>query len=646
MSRSVIRQISALFDRNADNSSCLSSFSYSTGLRSAMKLAGLQQSQHFLSWGFMMCVSFLVSTLLVMAFGYLFQFEFFTKTDFIVNFLTLLIFGISLVGWIFLFSVLARRTQSVTSIAFNFFIFSYILASAGDQVYVEDSDGKPIVSESVLFLRDLFAINPVVMFNRAVQGTSILASTGFGLTYSSTGTHTDIYPVRTCWNTMLLYGIAVTIVAIYLDNILASNSSAPLSPLYFLSPHYWGFVRRRASKRDDAAAGDCDEDEPIVDSIDTIRHAAPEASLASYHHEAAEDADVARERELVESGQRDHRPLVFKSVRKRFARFTAVDNLSLSVPKNHVMCLLGHNGSGKSTIQGMLSTALTLTSGDIFVNGMSIKNEQVAIRKTIGICPQFDRYWDLLSGREHIDVFAALRGLRAADRQTEINARMEEVSLTEASTRYAESYSGGMLRRLSVAIALTGNPSIVALDEPSTGTDPISKREIWTIIEKAKADRVVLLITHSMAEAQALGDSVAILASSKLRVFGTSLHLKGKFGCGYRITAVTRNAQDVERIGAVLAQHCVGNISSKIAGGIGGEGVIAEFGLPQNVSDRQLEALLSAIEQNQADLGISNFSVDQTTLDDVFKSITALSEDVDPLEQRIAKRKKLGCCCC
>jgi ABC-type multidrug transport system ATPase subunit len=621
------------------------------GLRSAMKLAGLSQSQHFLSWGIMIAVSFLVSTLLIMAFGFIFRFKFFTKTAFVVNFVSLYLFSLSLTGWIFLFAVLARRTQSVTTICFNFFILSYILSNAGSIIYAVDSDGKAVAAEGALFLRQVFAIVPVVMFTRVVEVTSQLAETGFGLTWKSTASNSAVFPVRSCWNALFASGLGALVLAIYLDNILPSPNGTPLSPLYFLFPRYWGLRRRR--DRNSIPSSDEDEDEkgedPVVSTAgDEIGHVSPEVSgtaQARYDHTGTlEDADVGLEREAVASGRRDNRPLVFKSLRKVFGNFTAVENFSLSIPKNSVVALLGHNGSGKSTIMSMLSTVLAPTSGDILINGMSVKTDQVDIRKTIGVCPQFDRYWDLLSGREHIDVFAALRGMNAVERQAEITTRIEEVGLTDASSRYAGSYSGGMLRRLSVAIALTGNPSIIALDEMSTGTDPVSRRELWTIVEKAKAGRVVLLITHSMAEAQALGDTVAILASSKLRVLGTSLHLKSKFGCGYRITCVVQNSSDVEKVGSAIAEHGPGGAVSRTFAGAGGDDVIASFVLPQHASDSQLARLVAVLEREKALLGIVNFSVDQTTLDDVFKSITALSEDVDLLDQGLAKRR--SCCPC
>jgi ABC-type multidrug transport system ATPase subunit len=602
------------------------------GLRSAMKLAGLHQSQHFLSWGIMISVSFLVSTLFIIAFGVLFRFKHFTKTALSVNFVSIYLFCLSLTGWIFLFAVIAVRTQSVTTMCFNFFILSYILSSAGDILYTVDADGKPIAAENVLFLRQVFATIPVVMFTRVIKVTALLAEAGFGLTWTSTATHAAVFPVRSCWNAMFTSGLGALVIAIYFDNVLPSPNGTPMSPIYFLLPTYWGFGRRRGRIRSfisdyDDKYGDDNKETHVLstarDEIGRVSTAIPRAMHLRYDDtDMIEEDDVGLEREAVASGRRDHRPLVFKSLRKVFGNFTAIDNFSLSVPKNSVVAILGHNGSGKSTIMSMLSTLLAPTSGDILINGMSIKTDQVDIRKEIGVCPQFDQHWDLLSGREHIDVFAALRGMNVTARQAEIATRLNEVGLVDASSRYSGSYSGGMLRRLSVAIALTGNPSVIALDEMSTGTDPVSRRELWKIVEKAKAGRVVLLITHSMAEAQALGDTVAILASSKLCALGSSLHLKSKFGCGYRITCVVQKASDVEKVGSVIAEYGPGGVVSRTFAGAGYDDVIVSFVLPQHCSDSQLACLVAVLESERALLGIINFSIDQTTLDDVFMSIT------------------------
>lgn len=619
------------------------------GLRDAMKLAGLYQSQHYISWGVPFLLSYLIITLLLCAWGNVFRFDFFKNTSFIVYFLTFYIFCLALLGWVFLFDVFTRRSQQVPTVAFNFFLFTYILASSASIVYLEDDDGEPLISDSALFLRKLFAILPPVMFNKAMEDTDRLAATGFGLNYKTTATYTDIFPVRDCWKWMIGSGACAFILAVYLDNVTSSTNGAALSPFYFLSPSYWRNGRKRvdedtasAQMTQDGTSSDDEFEIPVTDGGHTIES----------YSDAAEDADVAREREAVASGSRDHRPIVIKNLCKRYGKITAVDNINMSVARNSVLALLGHNGCGKSTTVKMLSTALAPTSGDASINGLSICSDQELIRKNIGICPQFDTYWNHLTGREHVELFAALKGLTGAELASETESRLDEVGLSGAQNRYAKTYSGGMLRRLSVALALTGNPAIVILDECSTGLDPISRRDLWRIIERAKCNRVVLLITHSMEEAEALGDVIAIMASGKLRVLGRALHLKHKFGAGYRVTISAPSESQLSVVHGVMLQHSPNCARERIleteraSGGMRIRELVAEYTMPRSLSDQRMSELIRALESRGAELGISSFAVNQSTLEDVFKKITSLSRDVDPLEDpRRAQRKWKLCCC-
>jgi ABC-type multidrug transport system ATPase subunit len=158
------------------------------------------------------------------------------------------------------------------------------------------------------------------------------------------------------------------------------------------------------------------------------------------------------------------------------------------------------------------------------------------IQAVMGICPQFDILWNELTGEEHLYLFAGLRDTPKEEMESEVSRLLKEVALEDSAHVRSASYSGGMKRRLSVAVSLIGNPKIVFLDEPTTGMDPVSRRQVWNIIERAKKDKVIILTTHSMEEADVLGDKIGIMAKGKLSVIGSSLHLKQKFGAGYHVS--------------------------------------------------------------------------------------------------------------
>lgn len=158
------------------------------------------------------------------------------------------------------------------------------------------------------------------------------------------------------------------------------------------------------------------------------------------------------------------------------------------------------------------------------------------IRQSLGICPQFDIQWDSLTPYEHVVFYSRLKGVSSSNEKSHVMSLLSKVGLDDcANSKYACQLSGGMRRRLSVAMALAGNPKIVFFDEPTSGLDPISKRQLWDIVSSSKENRSMILTTHSMEEADILCDRISILSSGKLKCLGTPLHLKNKFGFGYRL---------------------------------------------------------------------------------------------------------------
>lgn len=144
----------------------------------------------------------------------------------------------------------------------------------------------------------------------------------------------------------------------------------------------------------------------------------------------------------------------------------------------------------------MLTTTSKPSGGDAFIYGLSVQHDLNAVRKLLGVCPLFEMYWDKLTGAENIEIFAALKGLSRGARSAEVDRRMADVDLIPKANVYAGEYSGGMQRRLSVALSLTGDPKKILLDECTSGADPLVRRDLWAAIQRAKAGRVIFLITH------------------------------------------------------------------------------------------------------------------------------------------------------
>jgi len=193
---------------------------------------------------------------------------------------------------------------------------------------------------------------------------------------------------------------------------------------------------------------------------------------------------------------------------------------------------------------GMLTAEFPPTSGDATLAGYSVSREPQKTRRRIGYCPQFDAHFANLTGREHVELYASIKGIPQEFVREAAAAKLREVGLSEKdSDRLSVGYSGGMKRRLSLACAIIGQPQIVFLDECSTGVDPVARREIWQLISDMVAGRnvpdeektSVILTTHSMEECEALCPRIGIMANGRLRCLGSAQHLKNKFGQGFQV---------------------------------------------------------------------------------------------------------------
>ncbi|CAK7568047.1 MAG: hypothetical protein SEPTF4163_006026 [Sporothrix epigloea] len=225
-------------------------------------------------------------------------------------------------------------------------------------------------------------------------------------------------------------------------------------------------------------------------------------------------------------------------VTKTFKRNTAVDNVSFSVNRGEVFALLGPNGAGKSTTISMIRGDLKPDDGDVFVEGLSVTKKLVAARGSLGVCPQFDAV-DQMTVREHLRFYARVRGI--TDVEHNVQAVLRAVGLTAFSDRQAHALSGGNKRKLSLGIALMGNPAVVILDEPSSGLDAAAKRIMWRTLAATVPGRSILLTTHSMEEADALAGRAGILAGRMLAA-GEVDDLRARFGNRLYVHLVSRGA--------------------------------------------------------------------------------------------------------
>jgi ATP-binding cassette, subfamily A (ABC1), member 3 len=238
------------------------------------------------------------------------------------------------------------------------------------------------------------------------------------------------------------------------------------------------------------------------------------------------DEDVLAEQELVQSGKVCTDSILIKNLSKIYGNGkVAVNNLSLGVAPGECFGLLGINGAGKTTTMGLLTAEFPPTSGDAILGGYSITREPQKIRRRIGYCPQFCAHFENMTGREHLEMYAAIKGVRRDLVNDAVSKKLQQVGLNDYdSNRLSIHYSGGMKRRLSLACATIGQPQIVFLDECSTGVDPLTRRDIWQLVSDMvvgdgspiSQQPAVILTTHSMEECEALCPRIGIMVSKSI----------------------------------------------------------------------------------------------------------------------------------
>jgi len=215
-----------------------------------------------------------------------------------------------------------------------------------------------------------------------------------------------------------------------------------------------------------------------------------------------------------------------------FGDYTAVKDLSLVIEAGECFGLLGPNGAGKTTTIRLLNTLLPLQGGDVSIFGFDVRTQAIAVRRLLGYVPQQLSIEGALTARENVSWLARLYDVPRSERRRRVDEVLETVDLADVADRVASSFSGGMVRRLELAQALVNRPSLLVLDEPTVGLDPVARDSVWTRVTEMQKQygMTVLLTTHYMEEAEALCDRVALMHRGELRAVGSPSGLVAELG--------------------------------------------------------------------------------------------------------------------
>ncbi|MBQ9382917.1 MAG: ATP-binding cassette domain-containing protein [Ruminiclostridium sp.] len=219
-----------------------------------------------------------------------------------------------------------------------------------------------------------------------------------------------------------------------------------------------------------------------------------------------------------------------RGLTKKYAAKTAVDGISFSVAEGEMFALLGVNGAGKTTTARMLTCLSAPTSGEGFIKGHSVLTEKAAVKQIVGISPQDTAVAEKLTVRENLELMAKVYGFGKDKVKARTDEMIEMFQMREVENSRAKTLSGGWKRKLSIAMALIGEPQVLFLDEPTLGLDVLARRELWRAVEKLKGKITVVLTTHYMEEAEALSDRIAIMINGRLAAVGTLAEIEEKAG--------------------------------------------------------------------------------------------------------------------
>lgn len=318
--------------------------------------------------------------------------------------------------------------------------------------------------------------------------------------------------------------------------------------------------------------------------------------------------------------------IVVKGLRKSYKDLKVLKGVDFSVERGKVLALLGPNGAGKTTTIKILSTLLHPDGGSAIVDGYNVAKEPDQVKSSIGLTGQFAAVDEYLTGEENLLLIGRLYHLSKKDTTRRTAELLKQFDLVKASKRPVKTYSGGMRRRLDLAMSLIASPPILFLDEPTTGLDPASRLMLWHMIEQLVAGgTTILLTTQYMEEADHLADQVIVIDHGKVIAKGTPDQLKAKVGSS-RVVVVIHKPEDFDRAKKVVGGRPALDKENRMISVATKDGV------------KTLKQVLNGLERAKVD--VESVTLQDPTLDDVFLKLTGHAASIEPKETKQKGKKK------
>ncbi|KAF0981213.1 hypothetical protein FDP41_013001 [Naegleria fowleri] len=481
----------------------------------------------------------------------------------------------------------------------------------------------------------------------------------------------DIYDNKSVFFSLIyMVGMSVVyfVLSLYFDAVVPQPFGVSRHPLFFLEWIWKPFTKNRVKKNSPTSKNKI---LPCSSPSDSQPTQDDEMVVGASKHRLDEvDSDVLEEFLKVNPPNLDKKQtlehlkrlkndygVVFYNLEKTYGMNRAVKGTCLTIGKSECFGLLGMNGAGKSTTISMLSGMFGPSKGTAFVYGKDIRHDMNDIHQIMGLTAQFDILYPDLTCEEHLLFYSRLKGVKLQYEKEHVQSLLRQVGLDNETLKTkwspnSSALSGGMKRRLSIAISLVADPKIILLDEPTTGLDPLSKRHLWNIILNQKKNRTVILTTHSMEEADVLCDRITIMSKGSFKCLGSGLRLKNKFGDGF-LLSVSYGAEDQQRAEqyvydyvpeAVKDLTLTGTTVFKIPSFSRSDlskttSQSIEHATPkQQMEARSIAGLFKHMEKGKVEHGIHEWALNQCSLEQVFLNIVQKDS-----EKRSASEKEVKC---
>eukprot|EP01091_Cochliopodium_minus_P001939 TRINITY_DN1188_c0_g2_i2.p1 TRINITY_DN1188_c0_g2~~TRINITY_DN1188_c0_g2_i2.p1 ORF type:complete len:1683 (-),score=415.80 TRINITY_DN1188_c0_g2_i2:354-4655(-) len=600
-----------------------------TKLRVGMRMMGLNNFVYWIVWQLFTTVIVILSSLILIVSGYICQFDYFKNTNFFVLFLMFFVYGVAVFNLAFLLSTLINRVKTSQTLGYSIILIGFVVQSILTGAYEYMILGFYSKSWGI-WIRYILQFYPPFNFAKLytdiayLAGSTVSYETGqiikgegfkwgdlFKSIYINSVRATSPPPYQSLLY-LLMNILIFWILTWYLDNAFPSEFGSNKKWYFPFTREYWG-LRTNNDKTG------------VQRALSTL----PDQNVRV-------DEDVRKEE--IRAYEEENVAVRVINLQKKFEsclpcggkEVKAVDGTSFVVEKGEVFCLLGHNGAGKTTTINMLTGLFEPSDGGASINGYDILTEMDSVRKSLGVCPQHDILWNEMTPYEHLHIFSTLKGVPKNQVESSIDQLLQKVNLLHVKNNHVGTFSGGMKRRLSVAISAIGDPEVIYFDEPSTGLDPVSRGHLWKLIEELKEDKAILLTTHSMEEADTLASRIGIMANGKMKCIGNSLHLKNKFGTGYTVNVSTefhRSEQIIKQIkqispSVVLTVNDAGSLSFRVSKeNVNEMPNLIEY-LEENSHKEVQSKRFSISEKNTKESLIKEWGVSHTSLEEVFIQVT------------------------